>query len=222
MLISEELFLLATKENGAPDPRVQNGNYALGGALLADLLVSGAVDPTDSEKDALLALSSAGTSMTVHPLLRDTSQVLASHLPARASHIVQSSWFSARELIGHSLGADGLVHVEISRMLGLGQPRFPIVDTDAKNLVVARLGDVLRGEEPASQNDTVLLPILQKTNALNSKLLSKELRGMKSQDVRARIQHITQSADGSVATDAVQRTLDGLVAVLSGAAATTM
>lgn len=220
MLISEELFLLATKENGVVDPRIQNGNYALNGALLADLLTAGIIEATDSRKDANLTETSAGS--TDHPLLRDARHALAPHLPARASQIVKSSWLSARESIGRSLGADGLVLVEGPRMLGLGQQRFPIVDMDAKKLVIARLGDVLRGEELASSNDAVLLLILQQTNAIHSTLLSEELRGMRSRDVRTRIQDITRSTGGSVATGAVQRALDGLVAVLGGSAATMM
>lgn len=222
MLISEEMFLLATKENGAPDPRIQNGSYALNGALLADLLASGTVEATDSTKGAKLSSSSASSSHIDHPLIREATQALASHLPAKASHIVQSSWLSARESVGRSLGIEGFVQVKGPRMFKLGRTRFPIIDLDAKNRILARVGGVLRGEEAASKNDTVLLPILQDTNALHSTLLSGELRGMKSGDVRERIRTITQSTDGSVATNAVQRALDGLAAVLGASAATMM
>ncbi|AHF90037.1 phosphoprotein [Opitutaceae bacterium TAV5] len=157
----EELVLLGLDDRtGALLPMpVMGFNYALAGALLADLALAGRID-TDLEQLTVIRDEPTGDSMLDAAL--DTIKAAPGPLPVAHWLGVLSSWRPTLEnealarLVGH-----GILRREDKKILRVfGTRRYPTVNHQERTEVKTRLSALILGDDIPDPRDAVLISLL--------------------------------------------------------------
>jgi len=115
MLISEELFLLLTKDSGKPESRMTYPSYGLIGALLTDLLLAGRISLTEDRSPRVYIINSGPTG---HPVLDWALTVLPAKDGKRFSSLVSWGRLDPTRHIAASLEAAGVGRLHPGGLFG--------------------------------------------------------------------------------------------------------
>ena len=215
MLICEELFLLLTKDSGAPESWGGNDQLGLRGAVLLDLVLAGRVTLTPEKRPHM---SIVDTSPTGHAVLDQALDVLPAKNGKRLSSLIVWYKIKPRDTIAAELASAGVVERTTGGLFGLA-PRFPTINTSPERATRDRLRAVLRGERPATHADLALLGILQ-SMGLASRILPQRETGLRRGELRHAITTLRPaSASGDAVARAIQDAITAMNSVVSAAAA---
>jgi hypothetical protein len=211
MLITEELYLLLTKDSGTQEqPGTQRG-YGLSAALITDLVVAGSVTLTEEKKPRVHVVNA---DPTAHPVLDQGLAFLAAKDGKRIDTLVTATKLNPEDAVVESLVRQGILSIGSRTMLGLGKPRTPEIDPAPERELRQRLEWVLAGGKQADLTEATLLSILQALDVAK-KILAAESGGMRGKDLKARIKAVVHD---SPTGDAVQRSVQAVNAALMSAA----
>lgn len=199
MLITEDLFLLLTTDEGKTEGWGTQKGYGLAGAVLADLVVAERISFGEEKDPRVSVLSSAPTDNRV---LDAALARVAEKDGKKASSLVQDRKLNPEANVAAELAARGIVAIEEKQLLGLVPARYPVLDSTPEREVRERLRVVLSGGTP-TEHEATLLSILQGLDVAH-KVLAEESGGLSKRDLKARIKQISDSLPGSAVAKAVQ------------------
>lgn len=164
----EELVLLGLDDHtGAlfPTP-VMGFNYALAGALIADLALSGRVD-TDLEQLTVLRTDPTGDDL----LDRALATLQTADKPQTVSHwlgVFSSQRATLETEALERLVARGILRREDKKILWVfGTRRYPTVDNQERTEVKTRLSALILGDDLPDPHDAVLVSLLTACHLLH-------------------------------------------------------
>lgn len=215
MLICEELFLLLTKDSGAPESWGGNDQLGLRGAVLLDLVLAGRVTLTPEKRPRMTIVD---TSPTGHVVLDQTLAVLPAKNGKRLTSLITWSKVKPRDAVAAELAAAGVIERTNGGLFGLAA-RFPTLNAGPEHTTRERLRAVLHGERPATHADLALLGILQ-SMGLASRILPQRETGLRRGELRHAITTLRPaSASGDAVARAIQDAITAMNSVVSAAAA---
>ena len=218
MLICEELFLLLTKDSGAPESWGGNDQLGLRGAVLLDLVIAGRIELSADKRPRMTVLD---TSPTGFAALDDALAVLPIRNGKRLLSLISWGRIKPRDAIAARLQAIGVIERTSGGLFGLSS-RYPTLDAGPEHDTRERLYAVLHGERPAAHADLALLGILQ-SMGLASKILPTTETGMRGGELKRAITALRPAnASGDAVAraiqDAINATTIAVVAATSAAA----
>jgi len=155
--LPEEVFLLSLRDDGRFG--VVGLQYALGGAILAELALRGRVAVTESKRKRRVTLRNAAP--TGVPLYDEClGWVRDSRRPRPPSHWVASFGAAkkAQRRVGEALCEKGVLHAERMRvLLVFPSTRYRQLDAGPRREVLLRLGAVVLGRESDAGRRTLTL-----------------------------------------------------------------
>lgn len=199
MLITEELFLLLTTDEGKTEGWGTQKGYGLAGAVLADLIVAERIS-FGAEKDprvSVISLEPTGNRVLDAALVR-----VAEKDGKKASSLVQDRKLNPEAHVAAALAARGIIAIEEKQLLGLVPARYPVLDSTPEREVRERLRVVLAGGTP-TEHEATLLSILQGLEVAH-KVLAAESGGLSKRELKVRIKQISDDLPGSAVAKAVQ------------------
>ena len=179
MLITEQLFLLLTRDDGKPVNAFAYNAYGLAAAAIADLVLAQRISLSDDKDPRVHVASSEPTGDRVldHALNR-----LRERDGKKLSSLVQDGKVNPETEVVAALQWAGVVAVEAKRYLGFVPEKRPTLDPTPERTVRERLRAVLAGSTPTVQEAT-LLSILQGLDVAHT-ALKKEAPGMSKRDLK--------------------------------------
>ena len=218
MLICEELFLLLTKDSGAPESWGGNDQLGLRGAVLLDLVIAGRIELSADKRPRMTVLD---TSPTGFAALDDALAVLPIRNGKRLLSLISWGRIKPRDAIAARLQAIGVIERTSGGLFGHSS-RYPTLDAGPEHDTRERLYAVLHGERPAAHADLALLGILQ-SMGLASKILPTTETGMRGGELKRAITALRPAnASGDAVAraiqDAINATTIAVVAATSAAA----
>ena len=211
MLITEELFLLLTRDDGKNESSGTYVAYGLAGAVLADLILAGRLSLDDAKDPRMTVVSGPAPG---HPVLDLGLEALEGRDGKRLSSMITGGRIKAEQVVGRSLEAAGVVTIEEKRLLGISRFRYPVADPGPEEQVRARLDSVLRGQRPADERDVAVLAILRGLDCA-PKILGDGAGGLSRRELDRRIEELAASDPTGTA---VHRSVQSMAAALSTAA----
>ena len=212
-LVAEDLLLLLLDdESGALG--TSHVQPALGGALLVELALAGAVEVeerTGAWRTAkVLAVEGAAPG---DPLLHDAYETVAQK-PRTAQDLVDRLGKGAKDQLAERLVGRGILRRDETRVLGLfPRTRWPAVDSTHEDEVRRALtATLVQGAEP-DQRTGALVALL---SALDKAHRVVDHEGLPSREVRRRAK---QLADGDWAAKAVRDAISASTAAIGAVAA---
>lgn len=208
MLIAEDLVLLVfDDETGKQVPGVSNLEYALAGALLIELAITGRIDvTTDGDKPGRLAVRDA--SPTGEPVLDDALAKLADYdgkKPKDAIGPLSGGDLSGRLLEG--LAERGVLRKEKGKILRLfPTTSWPAEDSRHEEEVRAALHRVLVDGHKPSEREGALVSLLAGMN-----LAAKTIDGPDPKLVDERAKEL---ARGDWASEAMRKAVEEMMAAV--------
>ncbi|WP_040158450.1 GOLPH3/VPS74 family protein [Mobilicoccus massiliensis] len=185
MTISEDLFLLLTRDDGKPESAFTQASYGYAAANVVDLVLAERVRLSE-DKDPRVSVVDA--SPTGHPALDAALARLGEKDGKKASQLISDGRVAAEDQIVDSLAQAGIIRVEEKRMLGLVPEKRPVLDPSPERALRGRLRAVLHGGSATPQEATVL-SILQGLD-LAAKVLADEWAGLSKREVKTRIKEL--------------------------------
>ena len=202
----EEIVLLALDDTvGALRPMpVMAFNYALAGAVLADLAVAGRID-TDPQQLVLLSAAPTGDAL-LDPALAAIAAEKESK-PVGYWLSVLSSWRHELETAAlDRLVAQGILRREEKKILWVfGVRRYPTVDNQERTEVLTRLSALILGDDLPDPRDAILLSLLiachladrifagSEFNARADRIATLAKMDLVGREVAAAIDHVTRA-----------------------------
>jgi hypothetical protein len=216
-LIAEDLLLLLLDEESGKVAASDSAAVALGGAVLAELALLGAVTVDEQ------------TSRWKAPKVRVTGPAPDDRVLADALEVVAEKERSAQDLVqrfgkglvqtlGDRMADRGILERRQSRLLGmLPRTRWPIADSTHEAAVRQSLTSVLvQGTTPDSRTG-VLVAVLSAIDRAH-KVVDRD--GMSRRDVKQRAKEISEGAWAATGVrDAIKGTNAAVVAAVAAAAA---
>lgn len=246
MLISEDLLLLLTRDDGRTEAWVSHRDYALAAGLLSDLALAECVEfepgkkrnPRVSLAGGVGGVGGAGGVVGAGGMGGDPVggepqadgpgavmafglQVLAARSrPPRVQSLITAGWFNPKEVVSRSLVAQGVVGLEEARFLGLQPERYPAMDDEPERRTRARLQDALAGRGEVAVTDAMILGILRGMDA--AKVVLKEEAahaGLRGRALNKRIERISEELPEAAqrGNQALKGVIDGVNAAITGA-----
>ncbi len=209
--LHEEALLLALKDK-AGTPATSMYAYAVGGAILAELLLEERVRLVARRRGGPLLESSTGASPVGNPVL-DAALRLVRDAKRRASAVTWIGRFSRRERLRET--ARGLVHkgilrVEEKRLLLLFRRTvYPELDPAPERRLLERVREAVFGDGPVDTRTATLVGIAHSAGLLAPLLGRKALKGR-----NARLKTLLED---NVAADATRATIQAVQAAVVAA-----
>lgn len=210
LFLHEELMLLALKDRKGTV--VSNTMYpqALGGAILAELMISERIGLEKKGKKKRLVVS-RDPSPVEDPLLEEWRVAIAEREKPRApedwvQRMAQTKRLKHRVATG--LVKKGILRDEEDRILGIFKRTiYPELDPGPERDVVARIESaVLREEEEVAPRTAVLVALAHRTGLLATVLDKERLKKRKDR--------IEEIAEGNVAGDAAKAAMEAMQAAM--------
>lgn len=234
MLISEDLLLLLTRDDGRTEAWVSHRDYALAAGLLSDLALAECVEFEQGKKRNPRVMLAGGVGgvggepVGGEPQAEGPGAVMAFGLqalaarskPPRVQSLITAGWFNPKEVVSRSLVAQGVVGLEEARFLGLQPERYPAMDDQPERRTRARLQDALAGRGETAVTDAMILGILRGTDA--AKVVLKEEAahaGLRGRALNKRIERISEELPEAAQRghQALKGVIDGVNAAITGA-----
>ena len=246
MLISEDLLLLLTRDDGRTEAWVSHRDYALAAGLLSDLALAECVEFEQGKKrNPRVSLAGGiggvggvggvggaggvgGEPVGSEPQADGPGAVMAFGLqalaarsrPPRVQSLITAGWFNPKEVVSRSLVAQGVVGLEEARFLGLQPERYPAMDDEPERRTRARLQDALAGRGEVAVTDAMILGILRGMDA--AKVVLKEEAahaGLRGRALNKRIERISEELPEAAqrGNQALKGVIDGVNAAITGA-----
>ena len=198
LTIAEEIFLLALYEKGSiPNAVAVPLRFALGGALLADLLIAGKIRLDEHKKVILLDEAPCGD-----PVLDEVIEKMqSSHHPRKVPVWIEATTHKPKKLLEHlgeGLVQKGILNQTEKRFLWvIPYVVFPQQDASAKYWIKQHLRAVVLAGEIADMHSLMVLGLIRAGGLMDFVFTRDELKA-----ARKRIANYTESgisADGSLA-----------------------
>ena len=207
-LIAEDLLLLLLDdESGKLDSNTMAGvDVAIGGALLVELSLRGAVEVTEKQAFRQPKVVPVTDASSLPPMLADSLVQVTEKERTAASLVPRLGKDRKQELLDR-LVDKGMVRCERDKILGLfPRTRWPAEDSRRETDVRREIVRALRDERAADERTAALISLL---SALDMASKAFSIDGLSGRDVRKRAQAIS---DGDWASGAVR---DAVAAVHS-------
>ena len=181
--LHEQLLLPVLRDRkGTVDYRAGHYNYALGGAILAELAVEGRI-AIDEDRKALVH-PVAGAPPTGDEILDEAlGQVRERRRPRRAGAWVQrfSALRKLRERTARGLCRRGILRATDAQLLLIFSRKvYPTVDPRPERELVASLREAITGDDDVEVGVAVVLLLAHATGSLRIHFSGKELRPHKA------------------------------------------
>jgi hypothetical protein len=216
LYLHEELLLLALKDaKGTIESKAAMYQYALGGAILSELLLAERITVGQDKKKLVDHVQGP---LLREPLLDECLELISSAKRRRTATAWVQKFASLKGLkhrIAQSLCRRGVLHASEDKVLWLFTRRiYPERDPVPEQRIVDRLGQAIFGDELEIEGRTaILLALAQGTGMLPIHFEKKQLRTRK--------QRIKQIADGQLLAaatrEAVQAAQAAAIAACSAA-----
>jgi hypothetical protein len=215
-LIAEDLLLLLLDDESGKVTASDSAGVALGGAVLAELAILGAV--TVDER----------TSRLFSPKVRVTGPAPEDRVLADALDVVAEKERTAQSLVellgkhlvatlGDRMAERGILERQESRLLGISRTRWPAVDRSHEAEVRQALTSVLvQGTTPDSRTGALVavLAAIDRTH----KVVDHD--GMSRRDVKRRAKEVSEGAWAATGVrDAIRATNAAVTAAIAASAA---
>ncbi len=214
--LHHELLLIALRdETGTPESRASSLEIALGGALLAELLLSGRISIAEDTKKKLVEL--ADSRPFGDEVLDECLELVAeARRRGRASHWV--SRFAHRKRLRHRVAASlcrrGILEdSEASLLLVFKRKAYPTIDPEPEARLVARLRQAIESEEEVDPRTAILLALAHRTGLLRIHFDKKTLKRRKE-----RLESVAEGeAIGAATREAIQAAQAAVIAATTAA-----
>jgi len=208
LTLYEELLLIALDDEKGTTGLESMHKNAMGGAILAELILAGAIAVGKEKKSPVTAL--AGTTVA-DPLLAECLELVRNEKkPKRASHWVLK-FAGTKDLtrrVARQLVAKGILKEEQDKVLGLF-PRtiFPERDGGSEHEMIERLRHAVFTSSTQVDERTVVLAVLANATSLLNKVFDKK----KLKDRKRRLENL---AAGKVAGTATKEAIEAMRAAV--------
>ncbi len=210
MLISEELLLLLSKDDGTNEAFVYR-DYGMTAAAIADLMAAGHVILSE-DRTPRLRIVVPGPAR--HPALTAMLERLTPKDGRKIDSILMWDSIHPTRDVAEGLRDAGVIDIRERRLLGLVPTRFPTLDPQPERELRERLAAVIAGDVRANENDVVLLGILQGMDVAR-RVLRDEVGDLKGRALKARIEAIIEE---SPIGDALRRTIRAMATIIAAIA----
>jgi len=212
LTLPEEIMLLALKEKEGTTVSGVSYQLAAGGAVLAELLLSGRVTIEDTRKKLVNLTSRA---MLGDPLL-DEGLRLVVDARRRGSAQTWVMRFSRTKNLKHrvaeSLCRKGVLRADEDKVLGIFKRRiYPELNPVPEGLIVERIREAILGASDSIEPRTVVLISLGRAASLLKTVLSKK-------ELKTNKNRIKQIANGELTGKAVAEAVQAVQAAIMVAA----
>jgi hypothetical protein len=215
-LIAEDLLLLMLDDASGRLTGTSYPQPALGGALLIELALTGAVEVEDTKGMWTTAKVRATSAVPDDDLLRGGYDLVAAK-DRGAQDLVDRLGKGLRDRLAERLVARGILERMDDKVLGLfPRTRWPAADSTHEADVRRRLTAVLvSGAEPDQRTGA----LVARLSAIDKAHKVVDHQGMSARDVRTRAKHISEGAWAAKAVrDAITASVAAIGAVAAGAA----
>lgn len=218
LLLAEDLLLLLLDDERGKVEHSAPLQTALGGAVLAELAMAGAVEI--GERTGLWRTAKVHPTGDADPA--DLDPVLAAALGTvaekerPAADLVDKLGKGLRDRLGERLAGRGVLRREEDRVLGIfPRTRWPANDQAHEEMVRRDLADALRGELTPTDRTRALVALLSATSLAHRVL---DVDGLSRGEVKRRARQIAEGDWAAAAVkDAVEAATAAIVVVTAGA-----
>lgn len=189
LTVAEEMLLLVLDDNSGTfitEPDI-NINYALAGAVLADLALKKRIE-ADSDKLFVLDPTPTGDAVQDAVLSRITEADQVQDTAYWVAEIGQRGDEVREHLLARLVERGILKQVEEKVLWVFETRRYPMIDGREEREVKKRILDTLLSEGPASHEDAVIISLVDSCNLFRQILGEREL-----ENLRPRIEAIADS-----------------------------
>lgn len=207
--LHEEALLLALKDEEGTSVSGAMWQYAIGGAVLAELLMEGRLELDGSEKKPVVRV--ADRAQVDEPFLDGWLRTIAdAKKPRSLTHWVQkiAGKGGVKEEVATSLCRKGVLRASEDRVLWIFRRKiYPEIDSGPEREIVGRLEEaIFTDTEEIDPRTAALVALGHKTGLLNAVFEKKKVKERKE-----RIEAITDgSAAGKATDDAVSAALTAM------------
>lgn len=203
MLISEQLFLLLTRDDGKVEAMSMRG-YGVAAGIVTDLVMRERLDLSGHKDPRVHVL---GPGPVGHPVLDAALEHLTRKKDGRRlSRVITESKLNLEHQIAEGFAERGVVSIQEKRLLGLVPARYPMTDGRPEEQIRSRLRDVLAGDREPEPADATVLAVLQGLGVAR-KVLKEEAGGLSARALKKRIEEV---AARNPAGQAVKRAVDAM------------
>ncbi len=219
LYLHEELLLLALRdEKGTVESRAAMYQYAIGGAILTELQLAGAIEIEDGRKPFVNLVARHGMD---DPILAEALELVAkAKRRKRASDWVMrfANSKKLKERIAVRLCQRGILKDSEDKVLLIFRRRvFPTIDPGPERLIVERLRRAISGGAEVEPRTALLLALANASEMLKIHFEKRELKERKQ-----RIEQITSGeVVGAATRRAVQAAQAAAIAAVTAATAAT-
>jgi len=204
LTLYEEILLIALDDKKGTTGLESMHKSAMGGAILAELVLAGAVTVGDDKKK--LVTVTGGADVTDPLLVECLELVQAAKKPKKASHWVLK--FAGRKdltkRVARQLVAKGILKEDRDKVLGLFKRTiFPERDGGAERDLVARLRHAVFTSSNQVDERTVVIAVLANATSLLPRLFAKK-------KLKERKQRLENLASGRVAGAATKEAVEAM------------
>lgn len=210
MLITEQVFLLLTADNGGSEPWVGYRRFGLGAAIFADLALLDAVAFTDDKRPRVSVTGELPPD--AHPALVNAHQMIREKPNRHAQRWIGDSKFGRIDLAAANLVKQGVLEERSRGFLFIQWAQYPTRDASVELRLRARLQQVLHGQAQESVEEGIVLLIVDALNATRA-VFKEEIRGLDRKQVRQTIEEIRHS----LTDPALDRTVESVAQAVQAA-----
>lgn len=223
MLITEQLFLLFTRENGWSNAGISHQDMALSAGLFSDLVFAGVAkieESNDLRNSVVHTLDPAPDPDKYPELIVSGYKRLTENPDVTVAELLRAPWFAQKGEIARSLSNQGIITIEHGKFLGVKWEKFPTINRQPEDGLRKRLAEILKGDTEATVQETMTLIILGEVGHIKVEL-RKELNDVTFRDVNARVREIGEKnllSSNEYTSKAVRQAVNSTVSLLSGSA----
>ena len=202
MLISEQILLLSTNDEGKHESAFLWNDMLLRSGLLADLMSRGLATITERKLRDPIVAPSVPAAQVEDPVLRTAVEALEKRSSKTTYDVLWSEWFGKRQDVAQRLVAEGILEESGGGFRLFSRNQFPTRDGMPELQLRGRLEQILRGQAQPTEQDATLIMLLDIYDAIRP-LLKEELRGIG----RGEVKRAVENASASVASPEIAQTL---------------
>ena len=196
-LIAEDLLLLLLDDNKGTTPSGTAVSTALGGAVLLELAVAGAVDAGKRSRWKQPKVHVVDAARVTDPLLERAVRTIAEK-DRTAQSLVNKIGKGLKTELAERMVKRGLLDRHDTEVLGIHRTRFPALDTGHKNELKKAITTVLVRQVPPDDRAGALIALLSAVDRAHKTVDGSDVPG---REIKKRAKKV---AEGAWAADAVR------------------
>lgn len=196
-LIAEDLLLLLLDDNKGTTPSATAVSTALGGAVLLELALAGAVDAGTRSRWKQPKVHVVDAARVTDPILGRAVRTIAEK-DRTAQSLVNKIGKGLKTELAERMVKRGLLDRHDTEVLGIRRTRFPALDTSHKNELKKAITTVLVRQVPPDDRAGALIALLSAVDRAHKTVDGSDVPG---REIKKRAKKV---AEGAWAADAVR------------------